>query len=356
MVIKTLTSNNFTTAMKKFLNLMFALLLGSAVNAQDHEPYFTKSLSKSNINEVYARTSGGSITVSGVPSSETRIEVYVRSNGGQDEFSKDEIKKRLEEDYDLNVSVSGGKLSAIAKAKQSNLNWKRTLNISFKVYVSRNVSTDLRTSGGAITLINLSGTQNFSTSGGGLHIENLSGKIYGRTSGGGIRISDSQDDINLSTSGGGIEADNCRGNLALSTSGGSISMNVLQGTIKARTSGGPVNGSKIKGELIAHTSGGGVSLRDLACSIDASTSGGSMDIEIKELGAYVTASNSGGSIRLSMPGEKGLDLKLRAERIKIDGLRNFSGEQDEHKVNGSMNGGGIPVDVHTSGNITIALQ
>lgn len=342
--------------MKKIINLILALLLSAAVNAQDHEPYFTKSLSKSTIDEVYARTSGGSITVSGVPSGETRIEVYVRTNRGQDELSKDEIKQRLEEDYDLNVSVSSGKLSAIAKAKQSNLNWKRNLSISFKVYVSRNVSTDLRTSGGGITLTNLSGTQNFSTSGGGLHIENLSGKIYGKTSGGGIQVSDSQDDINLSTSGGGIQADNCTGNLVLSTSGGSISMNVLQGTIKARTSGGPVNASKIKGELIAHTSGGGVSLQDLACSIDASTSGGSMDIEIEEFGNYVTASNSGGNIRLTMPGNKGLNLKLRGDRIKIDALHNFSGEQDEHRVNGSMNGGGIPIDVHTSGSITLSLQ
>jgi hypothetical protein len=342
--------------MKKIVNLMLALLLCTAVNAQDHEPYFTRSLSKNTIDEVYARTSGGSITVSGVPSDEARIEVYVRSNRGQDVLSKDEIKRRLEEDYDLNVSVSGSKLSALAKSKQSNLNWKRNLNISFKVYVPRNVSTDLKTSGGGITLTNLLGTHNFSTSGGGLHIENLGGKIYGRTSGGGIRVSDSQDDINLSTSGGGIEADNCSGNLVLSTSGGSIKLNGLRGTIEARTSGGPVNGSNIKGELTAHTSGGGVSLSDLACSVDASTNGGNMDIEIDEFGSYVTASNSGGNIHLSMPGEKGIDLKLRGERIKIDGLRNFRGEQDEHRVNGSMNGGGIPIDVHTSGGVTLVLR
>jgi len=342
--------------MKKAFNLFLAVLLSVVVYAQDREPYFTKSLSKSAITEVYARTSGGGITVSGVSSAEARIEVFIRPNNGQGDMSKDEIKKRLEEDYDLDVTASDGKLSAIAKSKQSNLSWKRNLSISFKIYVEKNASTDIKTSGGGIALTNLSGTHDFATSGGSLHIEKLSGKINGKTSGGSITVTDTKDDINLSTSGGGIEASKCQGNLVLSTSGGSINLNDLQGTIRAHTSGGPVRGERIKGELEAHTSGGSVSLQDLACSVDASTSGGSMDIEIIELGKYVTVSNSGGNIRVSMPGDKGIDLKLRGDRIKIDALKNFSGEQDEHRVVGSMNGGGIPVDVHTSGSITLALQ
>lgn len=345
--------------MKKITNLILALLLSGAVNAQfdaDREPFLTKSLSNETIRDVYARTSGGGITVSGVPASEARIEVYVQPNNNRNELSKDEIKRRLEEDYELNVAASGGKVTAIAKPKLSNLNWKRNLSISFKVYVPKSVSTDLSTSGGGITLTNLSGTHNFSTSGGGLHLDKLSGKIYGRTSGGSINVSDTRDDINLSTSGGGINVDNCSGNLMLSTSGGSISLSGLQGKIKAKTSGGPVRASQIKGELEARTSGGSVSLRDIAGSVDASTSGGNMDIEIEELGKYVTASNSGGNIHLRMPGNKGVDLRLRGERIKIDALNNFSGEQDEHSVTGKINGGGIPVDIHTNGTLTLALQ
>ena len=342
--------------MKKTINLLLAALITVVAYAQDKEPYFTKSLSKSAIKEVYARTSGGGITVTGVPADEARIEVYIRGNNGQGELSKDEIKHRLDEDYDLDVSASDGKLSATARSKQSNMNWKRNLSISFKIYVERNVSTDLKTSGGGIALKNLSGTHDFATSGGSLNIEKLGGKLNGKTSGGSITVIDTKDDINLSTSGGGIEAENCRGNIVLSTSGGSINLNELQGTIRAHTSGGPVRGSKIKGELEAHTSGGSVSLRELACSVEASTSGGSMDIEIVELGKYVTVSNSGGNIRVTMPGDKGVDLKLRGDRIKIDALKNFSGEQDDHKVIGSINGGGIPVDVHTSGSITLALE
>jgi DUF4097 and DUF4098 domain-containing protein YvlB len=344
--------------MKKTINLILALFLSVAVNAQfdaDRDPYLTKSLSGESIHDVYARTSGGGITVSGVATNETRIEVYIQPNHNHD-LSKDEIKQRLEEDYDLEVSVSGGKLTAIAKPKHNISNWKRNLSISFKVYVPKNVSTDLNTSGGGITMTNLSGTHDFATSGGGLHIDKLSGKIKGRTSGGGITVSDTRDDIDLSTSGGGIDADNCSGNIILSTSGGSINLDGMQGTIEARTSGGPIRGEEIKGELEANTSGGSVTLRDIAGSVNASTSGGNMDIEIDEFGKYVTASNTGGNIHLKMPGDKGVNLKLRGEHIKIDALNNFSGEQDEHNVTGKINGGGIPVDVRTSGSITLAFK
>jgi hypothetical protein len=38
-------------------------------------------------------------------------------------LSKAELQKRLDEDYDLNVSVSNHILTAIAKPKQNNRNW-----------------------------------------------------------------------------------------------------------------------------------------------------------------------------------------------------------------------------------------
>jgi hypothetical protein len=341
--------------MRKTLYTILVILAPALLLAQsDHEPYFSKSLSSSAVNDVYARTSGGSITVAGVSSGEARIEVYVKS-GNNSSLSKAEIKERLEDDYKLEVEVSDHKLTAVAEQKGS-FNWRNSLSISFKIYVPKNVSTDLRTSGGSISLTNLTGTQNFATSGGGLSLDGLSGKIHGRTSGGSISVKNSNDDIDLSTSGGGITAIDCRGDIELSTSGGSINIESLDGTVNARTSGGSVRGSEVKGELIAHTSGGSVSLKDIAGSVDASTSGGNIDVEIKQLGKYVTVSNSGGNVRLTLPGDKGIDLKLRGGNINVDALRNFSGEQDEHKLYGKMNGGGIPVAVSTSGTITLSMR
>ncbi|HEX8041755.1 MAG TPA: hypothetical protein VF490_21555 [Chryseosolibacter sp.] len=345
--------------MKKIFNLILLLLLVATVRAQvkaTDEPFLTKSLSAESIREIFSRTSGGSISVSGVNAGEARIEVFVYPSGNRTTLTKEEIQKKLDEDYELTVSVENAKLTAVAKQKSSSISWKRALAISFKIFVPKNVSTDLSTSGGGITLTNLSGTHNFSTSGGGLTIDMLTGKIRGRTSGGGITVKNTGDDIDLATSGGGIEADNCTGKISLSTSGGRIELSSLQGTIDARTSGGPVRANKISGELAVRTSGGSVVLRDLACSVNAHTSGGNMEVAIRELGKFITVSNSGGNIDLEVPRDKGLDLKLRAERIKVEGMNNFTGEQDEHKISGKMNGGGIPVDASTSGSISLALR
>ncbi len=341
--------------MKKISSLLFAVLLSVVVQAQfQDDPFITKSFSGESVKKVFARTSGGSISVSG-GSSEAKVEVSIQGNNGRS-LSKDEIKQRLDEDYKLVIEVNNGELTITAEPKDKLFNWKRALNISFNVNVPQNVSTDLSTSGGSISMNNLAGTQNFSTSGGSLTIDKLSGKIRGRTSGGSIDVSNTKDNIDLSTSGGGIDAENCSGTLTLSTSGGHIRLDNLDGTVRANTSGGPIRGNNIKGELTAHTSGGGVDLQDLACSVDASTSGGSMDIEINKLAEFVTVRNSGGNIHIKLPGDKGLDLKLRGERINIQNMNNFSGDKDEHKVEGKLNGGGVPVNVQTSGNITVALN
>lgn len=345
--------------MKKIFKLILFVFLGVAVQAQvkeKDEPFLTKSLSAESIQEIFSRTSGGSISVTGVGAGEARIEVFVYPSGNRTALSKEEIRKKLDEDYELTVSVEHAKLTAIAKEKTMNMNWRRALVISFRIFVPKDVSTDLSTSGGEIALTNLSGTQNFSTSGGGLAIDRVSGKIRGRTSGGGITVKNTSDDIDLATSGGGIQAESCTGRIKLSTSGGAIDLSSLEGTIDASTSGGPVRANNISGELSVRTSGGSVVLRDLACSVTAHTSGGNMNVSIREPGKYITVSNSGGNIDLEMPRDRGLDLKLRAERIKVNGMNNFSGEQDEHRITGKVNGGGIPVDARTSGSISLAWR
>lgn len=64
-----------------------------------------------------------------------------------------------------------------------------------------------------------------------------------------------------------------------------------------------------------------------------------MDIEISKLAEYVTIHNSGGNIHLSLPANKGLDLKLRGDRIHFQNMQNFSGNKEDDKVDGKINGG-----------------
>lgn len=348
--------------MRKYLLWLLITTPSGVLNAQnsDKEPYLTKSLLKENIKTVMVQTTGGNISVTGAGASEARIEVYVHQNNSKaDVLSKEEIQKRLDEEYDLKIEVIGNKLFATAKAKKNTdwRDWKKALNISFKVLVTSEVSTELSTSGGNISLKDVTGDQNFKTSGGNLSIDNVEGKIRGRTSGGNLRVYNSKDNIELSTSGGNINADGCSGNIVLSTSGGSLRLYNLSGIIKAGTSGGSVNGEKISGELVTHTSGGNILLKDISCSLETSTSGGSIDIAIKELGKYIKIHNSGGNIDLELPKDKGLDLDLSASRVKANELINFRGSKEDDEIKGKLNNGGIPVTVRaSSGTIHLKMK
>ena len=343
--------------MKKHFLFCWFIIQVSLLFAQkwDKEPYLTKALNNESIKGIEAATSGGSIFVAGV-ASEARIEVYVSPSNWNDKISKEELKQRLEELYDLNISVSNNRLSAVAKPKDRIKDWKKALNIGFKIYIPQNVSTDLTTSGGSISLSNLSGTQRFSTSGGSLHLDNLSGKIEGRTSGGSIDVQDSKDEIELTTSGGSIHASSCSGNLRLITSGGSLDLSNLNGTIKANTSGGSIKANDIEGELSSHTSGGSIHLSDMKCSLEASTTGGSIHAEITRLGKYAKLSNSGGNIDITLPKSKGVDLDLSG-RIGETNFEHFDGKINENTVRGKLNGGGVPVSADAnSGRIEVGFK
>ncbi|WP_184548398.1 DUF4097 family beta strand repeat-containing protein [Mucilaginibacter sp. FT3.2] len=334
-----------------------------AAMAQDNDgktPYLTKSLASDAINSVVVNTSAGGIEVSGRAGEAPRVEVYIRGNNGH-ELSKEEIKKRLTEDYDLSVTVTDHEVRAIAKNKHENgnFNWKKSISISFKIFVPQQVATNLSTSGGGISLDNLKGSETFTTSGGGLRVDKLYGTIKGTTSGGGIEVTNSGDNINLTTSGGGIIAKNCTGKIKLATSGGGLRLETLKGTINAQTSGGGVEGSNIEGELVTSTSGGGIDLKQMNCSLSASTSAGSLRAQMIKVGKYLKLDVSSGNIDLELPLKQGLTLDLKGDGInqhpsKISG---FSGEWDNNHIKGSVNGGGAPVTADaSSGNISLRFN
>ncbi|MBS1501818.1 MAG: DUF4097 family beta strand repeat protein [Bacteroidetes bacterium] len=344
--------------MKKYFILGIATCLGIAASAQDNKtPYMTKALN-SGIKNVYVTTSGGSITVSGASGQEPRVEVYITGNNGITSPSKEEIEKRLREDYDLEVNVTGSEVHAIAKNKHDghNWDWRHSLNIGFKVYVPQNVATNLETSGGSIHLDNLAGDEKFETSGGSLHIDRLTGHIHGRTSGGSITVNDSKDDIDLETSGGSVHAANCSGTIKLETSGGSLNLNDLSGKIDAGTSGGSVHGNNIKGELHTGTSGGSIDLTGLACSLDTYTSGGSIHVQMNEVSKFVKIDASGGHVDLQLPSKQGYDLNLHAEKVTADVSGNFSGTKEKDRVEGKLNGGGASVEVNGSSRVNLSLD
>jgi uncharacterized protein involved in outer membrane biogenesis len=336
---------------KQLLPLVFALLVAITSYAQssDEKPYITKNFTSASLSSLLVETSGGSITVAGEQASGVKVEMYVRPNNwnGKVNLSKDEIEDRLE-DFDIFIGTEGNKVKATANRKNRNGSDKNSVSISFKVYTPRNMATNLRTSGGSIRISSLTGEQSFRTSGGSLKVSDLVGVINGQTSGGSIDVEKCKPEVTLQTSGGSIKASEMNGKINLQTSGGSISLNAMDGDVMARTSGGSIKADDIKGALDAGTSGGSVRLAGVSGSVKAHTSGGGMEVEIVKLGKFVDLSTSAGSVRVTMPMDKGMDLNLKGNKVTVS-LKNFDGQVEKDRVQGKMNGGGIPVNLSASG-------
>jgi len=82
--------------MKKNLLIVLAAFISLSAFAQfngDKEPFITKSF-KESFSSTDVQTTGGNISVTGITTGDAKVEVYITSNNGKNNLSKDEIQKR----------------------------------------------------------------------------------------------------------------------------------------------------------------------------------------------------------------------------------------------------------------------
>lgn len=298
------------TLIQFFVVLLFSVVFinykSSAKKALD-DPFLTKSFNLSS-GELYVSTSGGSIRVEGGNTSKVEVEMYVKSN----KHSDSKMREILDEDYEITIEKSGSRVEAIAKRTGKSWSWNG-ISISFVVYTPKDFACDLNTSGGSLKISGVSGNSH-----------------------------------ELKTSGGSITGEDMSGNLEARTSGGSITIRDFVGDLDAKTSGGSIKLEDIKGDINATTSGGGIRIDDVQGEVYATTSGGGINADITKLDNQLVLKTSGGSVRATIPSGLGLDLDLRGNRVNTS-LNNFSGESKSDRVKGTVNGGGILVQLSTSG-------
>jgi len=153
-----------------------------------------------------------------------------------------------------------------------------------------------------------------------------------RTGGGEIELRDTEGSSKLYTSGGDIRARNLKGPVTLKTSGGQINAENVQGDVDANTSGGDVHLLKIDGRIKGNTSGGSVrvALEGANRGIHATTSGGDVEVILPPgTTGNVAAFTSGGNIESDVP--------VTTSTVK------------ETRLEGTLNGGGQPIEARTSG-------
>src|SRR5690606_10838521 len=306
-------SSAFPVAAITFLVVVAAISSMSFELPDERKPFAVKKFTLDGPGNLEVRTSGGSITVAGGNGNEARVEMYVRVRGNTITPDHRDAKESMD-DFEITIDKSGNTIYAKAERKNSISGWfgSNNASISFVVYTPSEMSCRLNTSGGSIELKGVRGRQKLETSGGSLRVEDVRGDTEARTSGGSIKI------------------------------------NSYAGQLTSHTSGGSIDLSNSQGELQVNTSGGSIDINNVTGSVEASTSGGGIRADVAKLDKYLKLRTSGGSITAVVPQGLGLDLDLRGNRVNSR-LVNFNGEAEKDRIRGSMNGGGIPVVMHTSG-------
>jgi hypothetical protein len=212
--------------------------------------------------------------------------------------------------------------------------WFDQPRVHFVITVPRRYNVSAQTSGGSISIADLTGEVSCHTSGGSLRIGHIEGPVDASTSGGSVAVAGAAGRLKVQTSGGGIQIDGCRGPAEIETSGGSI------------------HAAHVAGDLVAHTSGGGIHLSDISGSIDASTSGGSVTAELRGAPrADSRLETSGGGIHVSLAPNVGvyLDAAATGGGVSSELPVTVIGKQERSHLAGKINGGGPRLVLRTSG-------
>ncbi len=323
-----------------FLVILAMVYSLSFVNAQSSKDlYLTKSFSDAAFKKIDAETTHGDIAVSVVPATNARVEVYIRSSDSHEDLTKEEIKKRLDEYYTLDVSLDADVIRAVAHRKIDFTNLKPSLRISFMIYATKSKSTVLKTDHGNLDISGMEGNQKLTTDHGDIRAEYINGKLLAVTDHGNINVKESNDDIDIRTD------------------HGDLVLNNVKGKVHATTDHGNVDGHVIEGTLYASTDHGDVNFGNLTCGVETSTDHGNITLSFEKVSGDVKADNSDGDISMQVPKGNGLNLDLRGKSVDMNSAEIFSGSMNKDEVNGTLNGGGAKVYARTSrGQVSLKVR
>lgn len=289
------------------ISLLTILLMGKLTMADDARLLFEKTISTESGKELITSLVAGGIEISTWDNNEVNVKVY-----GNDEAEEKIIFSA--EQTSTGVKVEG---------KQKDSKNFKNLTIRVEITVPRNYDLKLYSSGG------------------NLSVKDITGKIETNTSGGNIKI------------------DNSSGNLEAYTAGGNVAISVSTGDIKVSTSGGKISVSGFNGNVDVSTAGGDIVLDGKNGKIDASTAGGSIKLDYEGKNKGIDMSTLGGNINASLPGDfdADADIGTLAGKITCD----FAKVQKENHVSSfiraKFNNGGETFKCTTSaGNITVTKK
>jgi hypothetical protein len=310
--------------------LLFLISAAAAQAATEEKLH--KQFSAQPGGKVVVEVDFGSIDVSTNATSEVVVDVWRKigrkKKADEEAFLRDNPGEFAQDGNTVTIRSHG-------KTKWSwSLTGRNENNAKYTISVPAQFNAQIKSGGGGVHVVDLTGEVKAQTGGGGLSFARLHGPLNGETGGGGVEAGDCEGALNFRTGGGGIEVTGGSGSLSGSTGGGSVSVKKFQGTAHI-TSGG-----------------GGLTVENVSGGVDASTGGGSIRAVLpSELSDAVNLSTGGGGISVSVPATAAftLDAKTSGGSVSTDLAVAVVGKKEKDRLQGPVNGGGKTVQLRTGG-------
>ena len=170
-------------------------------------------------------------------------------------------------------------------------------------------------------------------------------------------------DLDARTADGGLKVNGIQGELQLHTSDGSLDVSDVSGSLHLVSSDGSIRVHNAAGSLESRSSDGEVRIDGRFSAVQVHTSDGSLQLTLAE-GSLLTSSSrvetSDGPVSVHLPRNLAADLEIRSSDGHIDCklplvMEGYNSRSDSgHSIRGRLNGGGVPLLIHThDGNATI---
>lgn len=121
--------------------------------------------------------------------------------------------------------------------------------------------------------------------------------------------------------------------------------------IDASNTNGLVTVSDMSGKVRARTTNGGVTGKGLSGGVDASATNGRVSIELASVGSdRIALRTTNGGVVLTLPETAKADISASCTNggISVSGVKLEISEQSRRRLEGKLNGGGTPIELHTT--------
>jgi len=317
----------------------------TAAFAQDSPQRITRNFDVKPGGELTINSEVGTINVQTADKDEVEVVVTREIEG-----KLDRVAQKALTDFEVTFEQNDSDIRIEGKFKRDRQYWMKNghpLRFHFQVTVPYQSNVDLKTaSAGAIHVGNLDGTVKAKTSIGNLPFGEIQGAVWGKTGGpGSITLKGCQSDVDVESGVGNIELISVAGKVIAKTGGpGKVVLKECRSDVDAESGVGDIELGSITGEVIAKTGGPGkVVLKECQSGVEAESGIGDIHAEIPtQLMQPWTLQTSGpGKIEVVLSSSTAVNIDAETSGpISSDIPIQVQGLLTEHKLNGTLNGGG----------------